>query len=139
MAGVGLPQHTTASQIAKRYGNCGPAQSNPVTHIRLVFSSAWGSLRKASCWQCVASFYLYMGHASARHGGAQEALLNLWIGRASIAKPMIQETNNNLWAAAHMGVAQKQRARVTQVLVFGSIYQGAILAPFSEPQPHGRQ
>ena len=35
-----------------------------------------------------------------------------------------------------MGVAQNSRATVTQVLVFGSIYQGAILAPLFEPQPH---
>ena len=32
-------------------------------------------------------------------------------------------------------MAQNPRARVTQVLVFGSIYQGAILVHVSEPQP----
>ena len=32
--------------------------------------------------------------------------------------------------ARHMGVAQNERARVTHVLVFGSIYQGAILVHF---------
>ena len=35
-----------------------------------------------------------------------------------------------------MGVAQNQRDRVTQVLVFGSIYQGANLVHPFEPQPH---
>ena len=35
-----------------------------------------------------------------------------------------------------MGVAQNYRARVTKVLVFGSIYQGAILVHVFEPQPH---
>ena len=34
-----------------------------------------------------------------------------------------------------VGVAQNSKARVTQVLVFGSIYQGAILVHFCEPQP----
>ena len=34
-----------------------------------------------------------------------------------------------------MGMAQNSRARVTQVLGFGPIYQGAILAPLFEPQP----
>ena len=32
-----------------------------------------------------------------------------------------------------VGVAQNERARVTQVLVFGSIYQGAILVHLFEP------
>ena len=35
----------------------------------------------------------------------------------------------------HLGVAQNLRARVTQVLGFGSIYQGAILVHVFEPQP----
>ena len=34
-------------------------------------------------------------------------------------------------------MAQNSRARVTQVLVFGSIYQGAVLVPLFEPQPNG--
>ena len=33
------------------------------------------------------------------------------------------------------GVAQNLRARVAQVLVFSSIYQGAMLVYVSEPQP----
>ena len=35
---------------------------------------------------------------------------------------------------AHLGVAQNQRTRVTQVLVFGSIYPGAMVHVF-KPQP----
>ena len=37
----------------------------------------------------------------------------------------------------HLGVAQKERARVTRVLVFGAIYQSAILVRLFEPQPFG--
>ena len=37
---------------------------------------------------------------------------------------------------AHMDVAQNLRARVMQVLVFGSIYQGAILVHVFGPQPY---
>ena len=35
-----------------------------------------------------------------------------------------------------MGVAQISRARLTQVLVFGSIYQGAIMVNVFDPQPN---
>ena len=35
-------------------------------------------------------------------------------------------------------VAQNERPRVTQVSVFGSIWQGAILVHLFEPQPHGK-
>ena len=37
----------------------------------------------------------------------------------------------------HLGVAQNSRARVTRVLVSGSIYQGAILIRLLEPLPFG--
>lgn len=37
----------------------------------------------------------------------------------------------------HLGVAQNSRARVTRVLVSGSIYQGAILIRLFEPLPFG--
>ena len=38
---------------------------------------------------------------------------------------------------SHVSVAQNSRARITQVLVFGAMYQGAILVHLFEPQPCG--
>ena len=40
------------------------------------------------------------------------------------------------YSAMRLGVAHYQRARVSQVLVAGSVYQGAILVSFLEPQPN---
>ena len=37
--------------------------------------------------------------------------------------------------SAYLGVAQSLTARVAQVLVLGSIYQGAILVHIFEPRP----
>ena len=37
---------------------------------------------------------------------------------------------------SELGVAQNSRARVTQILVFGYIYQGSILVHLFEPQPY---
>ena len=38
----------------------------------------------------------------------------------------------------NLGMAQNQRAKVTQALVFGSIYQRAIWVHMFEPQPFTR-
>ena len=38
-----------------------------------------------------------------------------------------------------MGVAQNYKARDTRVLVFGSIYQGAMLVHVAEPRPNGKR